>query len=517
MRGSRHHMPMVYWWREFAARNHFYFSVAITVLLFYFSIILFVSRALLGDPDILWHIHTGQWILDHAQVPTVDLYSYTAVGTPWISTEWLAEIFFALCFKIGEWHGVVILSALACAAIIAIICFYLVRTLRFSVAIGWTALTAVAISPHFLARPHLFAYIVASIWVIKLLESYDSGGFRSSIPYFCVLMVLWANLHPSFTFGLALLGVVVGYSCCEKILRREYLRCKDELLTVIVVTISALLTPYGVFSALLTIHAMNMKYAFQHIGEWLSPNFQQNRIQLFLIVGFLMTMTGLGVRVRGPRLIMYGMTLILGLSYVRGLTMFYLLTPIIFAKPVADAIWFRATRHERAESAELSRPQGSRKTRNTIDPVLLYLQKRSIMIPTMFLAVAIAATAASWHLTGIGPPDSVAPKAALDFVTNAGITGNVFNSYNFGGYLIFKGIPTFVDGRQPPYTDDFLQEYDNAETLADIKHPFRLLDKYDVKWVLLLPSDPLVKALAASNLWNDVYSDKFAVVFVRSQ
>jgi len=511
MSGSRHHNPTVYRWREFAARNHFYLSVAITVLLFYFSfLLLFFSRALLADPDTLWHIRTGQWILAHARVPTVDLYSYTAVGKPWISTEWLAEIFFALSFKIGEWRGVVILSALACSAIIAIICFYLVRTLRFTIAIGWTALTSVAISPHFLARPHLFAYILASIWVIKLLESYDSGDFRSSIPVFCVLMVLWANLHPSFTFGIALLCVVVGYSCCEKILRREYLRCKDELFTVIVVTISALFTPYGVYSALLTLHTMNIKYAVKFIGEWHAPDFQQNGIQLFLIVGFLMTMTGLGIRLRGPRLIMYGIVLILGLRYSRGLTMFYLLTPIIFAKPVADAIWFRATQ------LDFSQPEGSRTTGN-MDPVLLYLQKRSIMIPTMFLAVAIAATAASWHLTGIGPPDSAAPKAALDFVRNAGITGNVFNNYNFGGYLIFKGIPTFIDGRLPPHTDDFLKEYDDAVTLADIKNPFRLLDKYDVKWVLLLPSDPLVKALAASNLWNDVYSDKFAVVFVRSQ
>ena len=75
------------------------------------------------------------------QVPTVDQYSYTASGQRWISTEWLAEIFFAVSFRLGEWRGVVILSALTCAAIIAIICFYLVRNLRFSVAIGWTALT----------------------------------------------------------------------------------------------------------------------------------------------------------------------------------------------------------------------------------------------------------------------------------------------------------------------------------------------------------------------------------------
>jgi len=497
--------------RWIASSDAFYVSIAATVFFFYFSIVVMFPRSLLGDADTLWHIRTGQWILDHAQVPTVDFYSYTAVGTRWISTEWLSEILFALSFKIGGWHGVVILSALACAAIVAIICFYLVRNLRFSVAIGWTALTALAISPHFLARPHLFAYIVESIWVIKLLESYDRGDFRSSIPSFCLLMVLWANLHPSFTFGLALFYIVVGYSCCAKFFQREYLRCKDEFFAVIAVSVCALLTPYGIFSALLTLEVMNAKVGIQYVAEWLPPNYQQNRIFLFLIVGFLMAVTSLGVRLRGPRLIAYGMVLILGLSYARGLAIFYLLTPIIFARPVSDC---GPGLGAQPKCVQCSQPTVAV---TSLDPVLLFLQKRSIMIPVICLVGAILVTAVFWRPMGLGPPDSVAPKAAVDFVEKAGITGNVFNSYNFGGYLIFRGIPTFVDGRQPPYADKFLQEYYDTIKLRDSVRAFQLLDRYKVEWVLLLPEEPLAKSLAERNQWNNVYSDKDAVVFVRSR
>ena len=513
MSSGQYYNPTMHRIKAFASANSFYFSVAVTVLLFYFSIMLPFSQSLLNDPDTLWHIRTGQWILDHTQVPTVDFYSYTAVGKRWISTEWLSEIFIALAYKIGEWRGVVILSTLVCAAIVAVICFYLVQYLRFSVAIAWTTLTAVAISPHFLARPHIFSYIVAIIWVIKLLESYDRGDFKSSLPTFCVLMVLWANLHPSFTFGLSLLGVVVGYSFCEKLIKQNYLGCKDEVIVVIIVGLCALVTPYGIFSALLTFQAMSMKYALQHVAEWHSPDFQQSRILLFLIVGLLMAVAGLGVRLRGPRLIVFGMLLILGLSYTRGLTMFFLLTPIIFARPLADcASWFRSAQH-------ILIPQTAepRTAADASDPVLLYLHKRSKMIPAIFLAMAVLVTAASWHQIEMGPPASAAPKAALDFVTKAGITGNVFNSYNFGGYLIFKGIPTFIDGRAPPYTDDFIREYFDAEGAADIKSSFRLLDRYKVTWVLLLPKDPLAKALTESDQWNEVYSDKYSVVIVRSR
>jgi hypothetical protein len=45
----------------------------------------------------------------------------------------------------------------------------------------------------------------------------------------------------------------------------------------------------------------------------------------------------------------------------------------------------------------------------------------------------------------------VAPPAAL----NAKVTGPVFNDYDLGGYLIFRGIPTFIDGRTLPFGKDF--------------------------------------------------------------
>jgi hypothetical protein len=253
-----------------------------------------------------------------------------------------------------------------------------------------------------------------------------------------------------------------------------------------------------------------MKYALQHINEWRPPDFQQNRAQLFLFVGFLLAVTGLGVRLRGPRLIVYGTVLILGLSYTRGLVIYYLLTPIIFARPVSEsAAWCLA--------AEPPQIEGSRKMAGSLDPVMLYLQKRLLMIPALFLMVAALVTAAAWRSIGVGPPNAVAPKAAIDFVSKAGVTGNVFNSYIFGGYLIFKGIPTFVDGRQPPYTDKFLREYSNTVTAADPKGALQLLDQYKVRWVLLQPTEPLVKVLSKSEQWNSIYSDKDAVVLVRSR
>ena len=137
------------------------------------------------------------------------------------------------------------------------------------------------------------------------------------------------------------------------------------------------------------------------------------------------------------------------------------------------------------------------------------------MVPAICLAMAALATAYSWRYTNNGPDRSIAPKAAIDFVRQNGISGNVFNSYDFGGYLIFSGIPTFIDGRVTPYTDDFLRKYSEAVNLVDIEKAFLLLDEYKVTWVILRPKEPLAKALAQSAEWDEAYSDKYSVVFVR--
>jgi hypothetical protein len=494
--------------RIFRPINKFYFSAAFSVFLFFYSaLLLHPGFTLLRDPDTFWHIRTGQWILDNAKVPVADFYSYTAVGQPWISGQWLAEILFALAFNLAQWRGVVILGVISCAAINALLALYLVRNLRFSVAIGWTAITEIALTAHYVARPHLFSYILLLIWTTILLDSYDSKNFRPSTPILCLLMILWTNMHGSFTIGLLLLYVFAGFSCYEKFVQRDYVRCRHIMLMLFAVSICALVTPYGVHSALLVLQLMNMKFAMAHTNEWLSPNFQEYPYFLYYLVALLTVMAGLGIQLRGPRLVVFGMMMFFGLSHIRGLFMLFLLAPLILARPISASVaWLRAAQLVDGQSSDSARVS---------DPVLFYLQRRPITMPAILLALAVIVTAYSWNEINIGPPKSITPNAAIDFVRRTGITGNVFNSQVFGDYLIFAGIRPFIDTRTPPYTDNFVHRYYDAMTLKDINDVFRLLDEYKVRWVLLGPAEPLVKVLVRSALWDKVYSDNYSVVLVR--
>src|SRR5579863_10632637 len=60
--------------------------------------VFYEARGFFVDPDVWWHIRIGQDILRTHHWPTVDTYSFTAAGTPWIADGWLGEIVLALMY-----------------------------------------------------------------------------------------------------------------------------------------------------------------------------------------------------------------------------------------------------------------------------------------------------------------------------------------------------------------------------------------------------------------------------------
>jgi hypothetical protein len=217
----------------------------------------------------------------------------------------------------------------------------------------------------------------------------------------------------------------------------------------------------------------------------------------------LVFITGVGIRLCGARLIVFSIITLMGLSYTRGLAIFFLLAPIILARPAStSARWL---------APQLPTSDRDRKS----DPVVRLFEMRSLGIVAGSMAIAALITVATWRRGDISPPAAIAPKAAIDFVQRTNIRGNVFNEYDFGGYLIFVGIPTFVDGRALPFGDAFLHRYSDAINPINIKTAFELLDEYKVNWILLYPKTRLALALARSGLWNEAYSDDFSVVLVR--
>ena len=110
--------------------------------------------------------------------------------------------------------------------------------------------------------------------------------------------------------------------------------------------------------------------------------------------------------------------------------------------------------------------------------------------------------------------DAVTPQAALAAAQRLGLTGPVFNSEAFGGYLIFSGVPTFIDGRIELYGNEFLATYLKAER-GDAAVLAGLLDRYRIAWALLQTASPAATALDRLPGWRRVHGDDQAVVYGR--
>ncbi|MDP2860975.1 MAG: hypothetical protein Q8N98_04680, partial [bacterium] len=95
-------------------------------------------------------------------------------------------------------------------------------------------------------------------------------------------------------------------------------------------------------------------------------------------------------------------------------------------------------------------------------------------------------------------------------------TGNGFNNYGWGGFLIwsFPEAPTFIDGRMDTWKKNdagILSEY---KTVWELKPGWEnIFRKYNIGWVLTEPDSPLAGGLKLHPEWQIVFEDKTSVIF----
>jgi hypothetical protein len=138
-------------------------------------------------------------------------------------------------------------------------------------------------------------------------------------------------------------------------------------------------------------------------------------------------------------------------------------------------------------------------------------------VMTLCLALAGLYAAGMIAFAGISAPTSTMPAAALQYALDNGRTGNVLNFYNYGGYLIRAGVPTFIDGRGELYGGDFIKRYAEAVNLRGDEPLERLIERHAIDWTLFPKDQPINKLLAHLPGWRRAYSDDASTIFVRDR
>jgi hypothetical protein len=459
------------------------------------------GETLLRDGDTFWHIAAGQWIIKHGAVPSQDPFSHSMPAAAWTAHEWVSEILLATAHAAGGWTLVVAMSALAIAVTIALLTRALLTRLEPIYALMFAALAVCMAAGHVLARPHVLAMPILMIWTIELVRASEAG--RAPRLWMVPLMSVWANMHGGFTFGIVLaLAFALESLLTAWREQRVAAVAKSWGIFIVLAAAAALVTPHGVQGIAFTWQVLVQdSYALQRIGEWQSPNFHMLQpLELWLLAGLALVLHQ-GLRLPAVRLILLLGLLHLSLKHMRSIELLGLLAPLFVAAPFAQQ-WQQRKQHTRQlESADrfflkLARPAG----------------------PGALLVAAAFLVALPPLLSQARPlqlPEIVAPAQAVQAVQKAKLQGPVLNSYGFGGYLIFNGIPAFIDGRSDMYREAFLKQYAEAMELRTSDALDKVLDKYAIGWTLLEADVPAVALLDRMPEWRRVHTDKTAVVHAR--
>lgn len=435
--------------------------------------------------DVYFHLAAGRWMLDHHSVIRRDVFSYTVSGRRWLADEWGYEVALAwLVRTFGAWTFWLV-SAGSCAGAVLIGA----ATWRRSGAQWlWTAalgcLAAAGLVVGLAVRPQDPSYLFFAAELLLLSLARERTAWLFALP---PLLLVWANVHGSFLLGLGVLALEILWSLLPDLRGRlrvsRPLPSRPVVVTTVVALGATVVNPHGVELLTYALHVGSSTELTSIIQEWQSPNFH-GLLVLFLVVVPLFFL--LGTLAFSDRRLALEDVVIALILLVASLHAVRFLPYLVLA-------W----------CAVLSRASPIKT--ESIRPSLL----------TLPLAVGLAAALLLGPHTAPGSPARGAsqydmPVSAAAFVRSH--NGRVFSTYWWSDYLMYLGVPVFVDGRTDLYFGTgLLSTYVDVSTLNFEPDP--VFKRWGVRWVLWNRDSTLSTYLSRDPRWKLAFSSGDAMVF----
>ncbi len=371
----------------------------------------------LADPDAWWHLATGRYIVSHRRLPLPDPFAYTTAAVPPANTaeattarfnlthEWLAQAVWYGIQAVGGFGAVVLWKAILLTALCGLTGWLAWRRTAVPLWGVAAALATASLAIEFAHdRPSILTYLFTALF-IAIFED------RRRLWIVPPLALVWANCHGGFFLG----WVVCGAYAAEAVLRRAPDRWKVVSTAALAVLLSGI-NPNG-FAAIATVLRYRQSPLQATLIEW-------SRADLW-----------------GPPYafdaLLYGAAACLALSWRRVRPADWML----FAAFAAASIL--AFRNELLMGL--------------LAPVLIasYFPVTRVQLPLRALsygALACLAAALVWGTVSgaffqLRAAEWRYPAGAAAFLREKLPAARVFNTYEYGGYLIWRGVPVFIDGR----------------------------------------------------------------------
>lgn len=470
---------------------------------------LYQGNGLLGDGDTGYHIRAGEFMLATASIPQQDIFSFHSPPIPWTAHEWLSEVIMALVHRSLGLTGVVVFFSF----LISLAYFLLFRTIcteRNNIILALSIVLLVILSSmlHWLARPHIFSYLLIVVWYF-ILNAYqcEDKNYLWVLP---LLMLLWVNLHGGFIIGFILLGVYLTGDLIQSFTAQDekkglYMKKVMNLASITTFCLlMSLINPFGYHIMLFPLETVSNKYLMDHISEFISPNFHEPtpfKYLLFLMVAiFAISREKLDT----IALLLTIVFLNMALYSARHIPLF-----AIVIAPILLRQGGRILNERTGKFAELLKRESEAIA--AIDKTARgYLWPIGGILFVVFLA-------SSGRLEYKFDAKSM-PVAAVEFLKREPIKGSMFNNDEFGDYIIYAAWPdykVFFDGRSDMYGVERLKEYIKVIHIEEGWE--KVLKKYNIDWIFFDTNSLLSRIILENNDWRLIYSDKVANIFVRNK
>ena len=451
------------------------FAAAVCVYLSFF-------KDLFYDGDTGWHIAAGRYILEAGSIPSTDPFSYAFAGQPWHAHEWLAEVVMAGLFDAAGWVGLILLFAIAGGITVFLIGRELIRWLPVRWALCALFVICGLLHPLALARPHLLAWPLLATWLLILLRARETKRAPSyaALP----IMLLWANLHASYILGLGIAAILAVEAVIDP--RRDRQAIVRWAVFLAAALLAACITPHGVDGFLYPFKVSGMRVV-SVIDEWRATNLEDDKLFILVALAFWGLVALRWRQLPPPRIMLLAVLTMMAFAHARHQMPF----AIVAAGLVGPLIAGRAPEVRRQEA---------------IDQRLLWAP---VAAGAVLLVVGRAA------VPFLMKDNSAFPATAIRRVPTELRARPVLNGYSFGGPLILAGIRPYIDGRADMYGDDFTLDL-VAMMRGDIERFRRADRRWQFAWTIVPADVPLVARLDREPGWRRLYSDRWAVVHVRT-
>jgi hypothetical protein len=312
-------------------------------------------------------------------------------------------------------------------------------------------------------------------------------------------MLVWINTHGLWIVGLGTIGVYLASGLITIRMgnvetQRWSAAERHQLAAVFLLSaIATLITPYGAGLATYPFQMSSSPVGLANISEWQPMTFYLPGDKLFLglLLGFLAVQVLLRPKWRLEELGLFLFGTMMALLHARFLSLF-----VAFFAPVFVVILARwLPKYDRAKE--------------------VYALNAAIILCIVGAMV--------WYFpTGNDYSRIVGekfPVAAVQYLNTHSVPGPMYNSNEFGGYLLWARGPehkVFIDGRSEIYEPAGILS-DQVALLNLGPGSLALLEKYKIQSCLLWRNETLATVLAALPEWQRVYADDTSALFVRRQ